>query len=101
MSAGLEAVTVTPGITAPEVSFTIPAIELCAEAAGASSIRTTTTASTNTANLALLIVLPLSHPWFGLSRLYGRVTDRSVEYIPGQRGCQSPSGRKTTPNLLH
>ena len=38
-----------------------------------------------------------------LSRLYGKVTDRSVEYIPGRIGCQWPSGRPEfgNENLLH
>ncbi len=56
ISAGLDAVTLTLGMLAPEVSFTIPSIVLCAEAKVGNSIKPTTT----TANLALVIpVLPI------------------------------------------
>jgi len=43
INAGLEASTVTPGKTAPEVSLTVPASEACAEALAAIEREHTTT----------------------------------------------------------
>src|SRR5439155_12726384 len=40
MSAGLDASTVTPGKIAPDVSFTVPAMDACANAIDGRSIRT-------------------------------------------------------------
>src|SRR5437764_182350 len=56
MRAGLDASTVTPGRTAPEVSFTVPAIAalaplVCANAAGAN------TSETNAASAAVALCL--------------------------------------------
>src|ERR1051325_9721018 len=55
MSAGLEAVTVTPGIMAPVVSLTIPSIVLCAEANDGNSTRSTKPARIYAASLALVM----------------------------------------------
>src|SRR4029453_17489286 len=59
MSAGLDASTVTPGRTAPEVSRTVPAIVACAVARAGNSI--TTAATTNPLNVRMKLYPPCRH----------------------------------------
>src|SRR6476646_7777352 len=58
MRAGLAASTVTPGITAPEVSFTTPAIALCAEATAGSTMKTKSPRTARHRNPGLCMVAP-------------------------------------------
>src|SRR3954470_2219510 len=58
MSAGLAASTVTPGITAPDVSLTTPAIALCAEAIAGSNVKTNNPRTTRHRLPGLCMVAP-------------------------------------------
>jgi hypothetical protein len=61
INASLAASTLTPDITAPELSFTAPAMVLCAEAAGANKERINNAARTDIADF-MVMRLPSIHP---------------------------------------
>src|SRR5437870_38165 len=87
MSTGLLASTWTPGRTAPEVSFTTPAMLLCAAAAAGS--RRTHKDAASTARAIRVRVIERSLIWLMLMRDASR--HEGVQHIPGGARLQPVS----------
>src|SRR4029453_3783164 len=83
ISTSLAASTVTPGRTAPEVSLTMPAIVLCADAVDGTSASRATTPRARTANLILI--------GLSLHQMSRRRTPGCADVTRGPVICQTSS----------
>src|SRR5580765_7968023 len=84
MSAGLDASTVTPGITAPVLSFTTPAMALCAQAPDGSNPSEATTMRILVSDLRVCIASPCGR--------MSAATRRGMSWLESTAGlglCQS------------
>src|SRR5437867_10940404 len=96
ISAGLEASTVTPGSTAPELSLMSPAIPLavacCADAArGSSSAQTMTVRPTPTTLVLTMDFLLLPHPLASLRVADATCTLRSQHFLRSRGQSPKPT----------
>src|SRR3954453_7580833 len=86
INAGLEASTVTPGRTAPEESFTTPAIALCAEAGRCIAINAPSTSTVVSRIVRILPPRVKAPAGFGGWLYFGR--DEASPVVPSRQGIE-------------